>query len=100
MLGGQIPHLVEMGVTAVEILPVFEYDELEFQVQWTSRTRLFANTCCSTRCYHLLLLQVHPGVQPRSHQYSLHVLYSAGVQILSAGISRPLQGSHGLADLQ
>jgi isoamylase len=32
-IGGtlQIPHLVELGVTAVEILPVFEYDELEFQ---------------------------------------------------------------------
>ena len=28
---GQIPHLVELGVTAVELLPVFEYDELEFQ---------------------------------------------------------------------
>lgn len=27
----QIPHLVELGVTAVEVLPVFEYDELEFQ---------------------------------------------------------------------
>lgn len=31
MLLGQIPHLVDLGVTAVEILPVFEYDELEFQ---------------------------------------------------------------------
>ena len=27
----QIPHLVELGITAVELLPVFEYDELEFQ---------------------------------------------------------------------
>ena len=27
----QIPHLVELGITAVEILPVLEYDELEFQ---------------------------------------------------------------------
>ena len=27
----QIPHLVELGVTAVELLPVLEYDELEFQ---------------------------------------------------------------------
>ena len=27
----QIPHLVELGVTAVELLPLFEYDELEFQ---------------------------------------------------------------------
>ncbi len=27
----QIPHLVELGITAVEVLPVFEYDELEFQ---------------------------------------------------------------------
>ena len=24
-------HLVELGITAVELLPVFEYDELEFQ---------------------------------------------------------------------
>ncbi len=29
--GAQIPHLVELGITAVEVLPVFEYDELEFQ---------------------------------------------------------------------
>ncbi|XP_002977130.2 isoamylase 3, chloroplastic [Selaginella moellendorffii] len=27
----KIPHLVELGVTAVELLPIFEYDELEFQ---------------------------------------------------------------------
>ena len=27
----QIPHLVELGINAVELLPVFEYDELEFQ---------------------------------------------------------------------
>ena len=30
-LADKIPHLVEMGVNAVELLPVFEYDELEFQ---------------------------------------------------------------------
>lgn len=27
----QIPHLVKLGVNCVELLPVFEYDELEFQ---------------------------------------------------------------------
>jgi len=27
----QVNHLVELGVNAVELLPVFEYDELEFQ---------------------------------------------------------------------
>ncbi len=27
----QVDHLVELGVNAVELLPVFEYDELEFQ---------------------------------------------------------------------
>ena len=27
----KIPHLVELGVTAVELLPVHEFDELEFQ---------------------------------------------------------------------
>jgi len=53
----QIPHLVELGVTAVEILPVFEYDELEFQRSPNPRVsgpaasaaatcqRLFASSC-------------------------------------------------------
>ncbi|MCO5555169.1 hypothetical protein L7F22_008712 [Adiantum nelumboides] len=27
----KIPHLVELGINAVELLPVFEYDEFEFQ---------------------------------------------------------------------
>ncbi|KAL8172344.1 hypothetical protein V2J09_024148 [Rumex salicifolius] len=27
----KIPHLLELGVNAVELLPVFEYDEMEFQ---------------------------------------------------------------------
>lgn len=27
----QIPHLKELGINAVELLPVLEYDELEFQ---------------------------------------------------------------------
>lgn len=27
----KIPHLLELGVNAVELLPVFEFDELEFQ---------------------------------------------------------------------
>lgn len=27
----QIPHLLKLGVNCVELLPVFEYDELEFQ---------------------------------------------------------------------
>ena len=29
--GPQIPHLVELGINCVELLPVLEYDELEFQ---------------------------------------------------------------------
>jgi len=27
----KIPHLLELGVNAVELLPVFEFDEFEFQ---------------------------------------------------------------------
>lgn len=30
-LADKVPHLLEMGVNCVELLPVFEYDELEFQ---------------------------------------------------------------------
>lgn len=29
----KIPHLLELGVNAIELLPVFEFDELEFQVR-------------------------------------------------------------------
>ncbi|CAA0840052.1 Isoamylase 3- chloroplastic [Striga hermonthica] len=32
-----IPHLVELGVNAVELLPVFEFDEMEFQRQPSPR---------------------------------------------------------------
>ncbi|KAG4980707.1 hypothetical protein JHK82_033957 [Glycine max] len=28
---GKIPHLLELGINAVELLPVFEFDELDFQ---------------------------------------------------------------------
>ena len=31
LLAYQIPHLLELGINAVELLPVFEFDELEFQ---------------------------------------------------------------------
>jgi len=31
LIGWQIPFLKELGVNALELLPVFEYDELEFQ---------------------------------------------------------------------
>lgn len=27
----KIPHLLELGINAVELLPVFEFDEFEFQ---------------------------------------------------------------------
>jgi len=30
-LADKIPHLLDLGVNAVELLPIFEYDELEFQ---------------------------------------------------------------------
>jgi len=36
----QIPHLVELGINAVELLPVLEYDELEFQRSPNSRDHM------------------------------------------------------------
>lgn len=46
----QIPHLVELGVTAVEILPVFEYDELEFQRSPNPRVRALSCPCAIAQC--------------------------------------------------
>lgn len=39
-LAEKIPHLLEMGINAVELLPVFEYDELEFQRQKNPRDHM------------------------------------------------------------
>uniref|UniRef100_A0A7N0TFX7 Glycosyl hydrolase family 13 catalytic domain-containing protein n=1 Tax=Kalanchoe fedtschenkoi TaxID=63787 RepID=A0A7N0TFX7_KALFE len=36
----KIPHLLELGINAVEFLPVFEYDEFEFQRRPNSRDHL------------------------------------------------------------
>lgn len=36
----QIPHLVELGVNAVELLPIFEFDEFEFQRMKNPRDHL------------------------------------------------------------
>ena len=39
-LAEKVDHLVELGVNAVELLPVFEYDELEFQRQKNPRDHM------------------------------------------------------------
>lgn len=39
-LAAKADHLVELGVNAVELLPVFEYDELEFQRGPNSRDHM------------------------------------------------------------
>ena len=39
-LAAKADHLVELGVNAVELLPVFEYDELEFQRQKNPRDHM------------------------------------------------------------
>jgi isoamylase len=39
-LADKIPHLLSLGINAVELLPVFEYDELEFQRQPNPRDHM------------------------------------------------------------
>ena len=36
----QVDHLLELGINAVELLPVFEYDELEFQRSANARDHM------------------------------------------------------------
>jgi len=31
LLASKIPHLLELGINAVELLPIFEFDEMELQ---------------------------------------------------------------------
>ena len=36
----KIPHLVALGINCVELLPIFEYDELEFQLRPNPRQHM------------------------------------------------------------
>ncbi|KAF7829964.1 isoamylase 3, chloroplastic isoform X1 [Senna tora] len=44
----KIPHLLELGINAVELLPVFEFDELEFQRRPNPRDHLINSWGYST----------------------------------------------------
>lgn len=41
----QIPHLLELGVNTVELLPVFEFDELELQRRPNPRDHMVNIPC-------------------------------------------------------
>lgn len=46
----KIPHLVELGVNAVELLPVFEFDEMEFQRRPNPRDHMVSINCWLPVC--------------------------------------------------
>ena len=40
LLAYKIPHLLELGINAVELLPIFEFDELELQRRMNPRDHM------------------------------------------------------------
>lgn len=86
----QIPHLVELGVTAVEILPVFEYDELEFQRSPNPRV-LPRYLCMSCFSLHRKYIFTAYRWRPAASHMSVH---GARADLMRA-LLLPCAGSHG-----
>lgn len=45
--GGQVHHLVELGINTVELLPIHEFDEFEFQRQVNPRNHMVSSGWCA-----------------------------------------------------
>ena len=83
----QIPHLVELGVTAVEVLPVFEYDELEFQRSPNPRDHMINIWGYSHLSFFAPMARFGsggrgPAAAARELKQLVKALHAAGIEVL------------------
>ena len=73
----QADYLANLGINAVELLPVFEWDELEFQRQknprdhmvgkWAIRDGQYSSGCLGSACFEVGKLELQRQENPRDH---------------------------------
>ena len=83
----QIPHLVELGVTAVELLPVMEYDELEFQRTPNPRDHMvniwgYSHISFLAPMTRFAANSGGPAAAARELKEAVKALHAAGIEVL------------------
>ncbi len=96
----QIDHLVELGVNAVEVLPVFEYDELEFQRTPNPRDHMVNIWGYSHMSFFAPMARfasggAGPAAAARQFKELVRALHKAGIEvILDVVYNHTVEGAH------
>ncbi|KAK2995341.1 hypothetical protein RJ640_006561 [Escallonia rubra] len=83
----KIPHLLELGINAVELLPVFEFDELEFQRRPNPRDHLINTWGYSTINFFAPMSRYAsagggPVHASREFKEMVKALHNAGIEVI------------------
>ncbi|KAL6572542.1 Isoamylase 3, chloroplastic [Orobanche minor] len=83
----KIPHLVELGVNAVEFLPVFEFDEMEFQRRPNPRDHMINTWGYSTINFFAPMSRYAsngggPSNASREFKEMVKALHDAGIEVI------------------
>ncbi|KAI3465176.1 hypothetical protein Pfo_021839 [Paulownia fortunei] len=83
----KIPHLVELGVNAVELLPVFEFDEMEFQRRPNPRDHMINTWGYSTINFFAPMSRYAsngggPSNASREFKEMVKAFHDAGIEII------------------
>lgn len=83
----KIPHLLELGINAVELLPVFEFDELEFQRHPNPRDHMINTWGYSTVNFFAPMTRYAsagggPLVASLEFKQMVKALHNAGIEVI------------------
>lgn len=82
----KIPYLKDLGITAVEFLPLFEFDELEFFLKGGSRKHLLNFWGYSTLGFFAPMSRYtsspEPGAAVREFKQLVKALHAAGIEVI------------------
>ncbi|RWR92463.1 Glycoside hydrolase [Cinnamomum micranthum f. kanehirae] len=83
----KIPHLLELGINAVELLPVFEFDEFEFQRHPNPRDHMINTWGYSTINFFAPMSRYAsagggPVAASREFKHMVKALHSAGIEVI------------------
>ncbi len=82
----KIPHLKELGITAVEFLPLFEFNELEYFIGCANRKNLLNFWGYSTRSFFAPMSgyahSAEPGAAVAEFKTLVKALHAAGIEVI------------------
>ncbi|KAK9107096.1 hypothetical protein Syun_023107 [Stephania yunnanensis] len=83
----KIPHLLELGINAVELLPVFEFDELEFQKRPNPRDHMINTWGYSTMNFFAPMSRYAsagggPEAASLEFKQMVKALHAAGIEVI------------------